>query len=658
MKTTVLTILICIVALMSSCSDSSDTLNTDIEYIPFQEERDGYWGMIAPDGEVLFSAEFKEKPTVAVNGRFIVKNADGLYEYYTAEKKPRKIGSEYIAATLFNDDVTPVVRKDHSVELIDKDGNVVSTLDEADGRRILTVSNFSDGLAVFTTSDGAGCIDTRGNVVIKPVYAYIDRCNEGRMIAMQTKYRGKNKDEQKLCVIDKKGNITAEFAIRNIEDRAECFIGGLLPVAVRDDEGRTEAGLVDVNGEWVLKPTSKIRDIRAVNNDHIIYSDGNGFGVKNIDGETVIRAKYRSLDFAYDNMLMFENEKGEYGFIDLDENKLIDETFDKAYGMFKGKYIITATGRNNWEIIDKEGNSLSRKTDIYDISFGLGSWTVRSDFFSYDAMFGEIGITADTFGKLGIGMKAGDIAALCSEGKAVDELAGEYAGRSSAYYSANVLGCSVTISAIFNGNMVDLSTGSPAFASVSPVMLSIMMPSSGKISGKVDETFNAVKAYVAKLGKPLKEDANNAVYNLKGDRCILVTKNGTTVALFLGDKTVLGVAEMPKQQSEETSETGYHEFQPDNSPANGSAETATASAPVSQLLSTRKLTYSDISSLSKSQLRILRNEIYARHGYIFKSADLKAYFGRYEWYKPRYSDVTSMMSAIEKYNAQFIKKYE
>ena len=79
---------------------------------------------------------------------------------------------------------------------------------------------------------------------------------------------------------------------------------------------------------------------------------------------------------------------------------------------------------------------------------------------------------------------------------------------------------------------------------------------------------------------------------------------------------------------------------------------------MSNLLSTRKLTYNDIRSLSKPQLRILRNEIYARHGYIFKSADLKAYFSKYPWYKPLYGDVTSKMSGIEKYNAAFIKKYE
>ena len=40
----------------------------------------------------------------------------------------------------------------------------------------------------------------------------------------------------------------------------------------------------------------------------------------------------------------------------------------------------------------------------------------------------------------------------------------------------------------------------------------------------------------------------------------------------------------------------------------------------------RKLVYGDVANLSASDLRIMRNEIYARHGYIFSSDDLKQVF--------------------------------
>lgn len=75
-------------------------------------------------------------------------------------------------------------------------------------------------------------------------------------------------------------------------------------------------------------------------------------------------------------------------------------------------------------------------------------------------------------------------------------------------------------------------------------------------------------------------------------------------------------------------------------------------------LSQRYVTSSDIAGMDKASLRILRNAIYARHGYKFKSADLQQYFGAFSWYVPRYADVTSQLSSIEQHNIQFIQSYE
>lgn len=52
---------------------------------------------------------------------------------------------------------------------------------------------------------------------------------------------------------------------------------------------------------------------------------------------------------------------------------------------------------------------------------------------------------------------------------------------------------------------------------------------------------------------------------------------------------------------------------------------------------TVKLTRADLQGLSLEQLRLARNEIYARHGTIFGPADLQQYFGSKSWYKPTIS---------------------
>ncbi len=77
--------------------------------------------------------------------------------------------------------------------------------------------------------------------------------------------------------------------------------------------------------------------------------------------------------------------------------------------------------------------------------------------------------------------------------------------------------------------------------------------------------------------------------------------------------------------------------------------------------SNRQLTYEDIKSLNKKELRILRNYFYARFFYKFKSKDLTDFFSQYSWYKPRYDDVKYVepaLTQIQIKNIQFIKQYE
>lgn len=73
----------------------------------------------------------------------------------------------------------------------------------------------------------------------------------------------------------------------------------------------------------------------------------------------------------------------------------------------------------------------------------------------------------------------------------------------------------------------------------------------------------------------------------------------------------------------------------------------------------RKLDRSDLAGLSSKQMRLLRNSIYAIHGYVFRSDDLADYFGQFNWYVPITSDITpNDFNSYERYNVQFIKKFE
>ena len=77
--------------------------------------------------------------------------------------------------------------------------------------------------------------------------------------------------------------------------------------------------------------------------------------------------------------------------------------------------------------------------------------------------------------------------------------------------------------------------------------------------------------------------------------------------------------------------------------------------------SKRILADSEVSGLSKSELRLARNEIFARHGRMFDDQELQDYFNSKSWYRGtiRPEDFSeSMLSETEKANIETIKKYE
>ncbi|MGN0496497.1 MAG: YARHG domain-containing protein [Lachnospiraceae bacterium] len=76
----------------------------------------------------------------------------------------------------------------------------------------------------------------------------------------------------------------------------------------------------------------------------------------------------------------------------------------------------------------------------------------------------------------------------------------------------------------------------------------------------------------------------------------------------------------------------------------------------------RLLTDDDVAGLSVQQINYAKNEIYARHGYIFESPELQEYFGNQPWYEPRYEraefDRLGLLSDVENKNASFLSGKE
>ncbi len=85
----------------------------------------------------------------------------------------------------------------------------------------------------------------------------------------------------------------------------------------------------------------------------------------------------------------------------------------------------------------------------------------------------------------------------------------------------------------------------------------------------------------------------------------------------------------------------------------------TASSIISELnASTTQLKEKNLKNLKKLELEIIRNTIYARHGYTFKKKTYRQFFDPVAWYIPVSNDVSLELSELEKENITLLKRFE
>mgnify|MGYP000755275680 FL=1 len=72
----------------------------------------------------------------------------------------------------------------------------------------------------------------------------------------------------------------------------------------------------------------------------------------------------------------------------------------------------------------------------------------------------------------------------------------------------------------------------------------------------------------------------------------------------------------------------------------------------------RKLKKSDLAGMTAQQLSYAKNEIYARHGRVFKSSELQDYFNEKNWYEENDDFKDEHLSKKEAENTKFIAAYQ
>ena len=367
------------------------------EYLPVLADKDGRWGLVSPSGEMLFSEEFKNEPTKVYNGRFFVENSEGLYELYTAEAQPKKVGAEYKEVGVFFEDVAPVVEKGKPIDFIDKDGNVKFTLKDVDGVPVENVRNFYDGVAIFQTEKGYGLVNTQGEVLLKN-YAELDNPGDGKVWAMERKYAGMDEDSAKICLLTYKGEKLFEVSAGKYK-WVSPFNKGYSAVKTETADEEIRAGIIDEKGEWVVRPTGKYHSIGQFWDEKFIYSDGESYGLTSFDGEVLLRPKYDLLMVADEKTLITGSQKdNEMFFIDLEGNRIGNASYEGILPILGTQYAWGIEGKHSYILIDLKGEPVNKQQSFYDIVNpynGHGNYIIESDYTDLAALLESTGLNAD-----------------------------------------------------------------------------------------------------------------------------------------------------------------------------------------------------------------------------------------------------------------------
>lgn len=369
--------LVSVTAGLTSCSSNSYNPYEDVDLIPVQLKEDGKWSFINPEGEIVYDSEFKNAPSWMVNGVFAVEEKEGYTLYTKGDRSPKALPGcdKLVAVGYLHDGVIPVVKKQERISLVDKEGKKIAELAPVGGKEIVEAhSGFSEERLAIKDQDGKwGYVDPKGNVVIKPKYNGAYDFSEDLAVAGILESDSTDV-EPDLFVIDKNGNQV--FKIKsNLDIMYYQYKFGRL-LCQNDNEVYV---FLDKKGEQTKLP-SKVKGVSDYNDSYIIYRDDNDeYGVINMNGEVLIRAKYESITFAGDYFIAVKDEepvlldnKGE-------EKHSFDDFKSVAY-LYQFGYL---AGEKKTSMLLDEDFKQKGKEEFYNIG-GNGpsiSWRLESDYF-------------------------------------------------------------------------------------------------------------------------------------------------------------------------------------------------------------------------------------------------------------------------------------
>ncbi|MCM1291946.1 MAG: WG repeat-containing protein [Prevotella sp.] len=447
--------------LVASCSGSEDIKQTP-DYVPVQTSRDGKWGMLNPEGKLLFADRFESEPSLALEGIFSVKEGE-TYNLYKAAPNPEKINKKpFVSVGNYVDGLVPASMKGERIKILDKSCNEVATLMPSEGKEwIKSDIAFHDGLLLVTTSDGKfGYVDKKGQTVIEAQY-----------------------------------------------DAALPFAFGHAMVAEvsnpSDPAASLSVSIINTSGKKVLEvePRYTVVDL-DLENRRLIVNDINGhLGFLDFKGEyEPIPVTVKNIGQILDGVFVYANANGLCGVMDFKYKVIIDAKYQHAEIVDKSKFIVT-TGPE-WSLIDASGKDLAK--------FGpatLVGYLKGFGYMAYDKvtsrLLGEDGKPKGNLTLFGVGLNASACSSVRSDYQSSERIANALA----------------TIPSPAGVAHIPWGTSAEKIAPVADNASGIYAALPNAAVAGVDYLLNAVGVFSAPIGKISNVEGEGYVLNPEAQLC-------------------------------------------------------------------------------------------------------------------------------------------
>ena len=355
----------------------------DIGY-PARESRNGDWGYVNANGEVVIDFSLNERPSVMTEGvGFYFKEKDKQDYIVYIDQEDNEHRTNYVQSLSFNEGLALVTTATGKLTYLDKEYKEVLVLDDA-----IESGYFSEELAKYKNKEGKwGFINKEGEKFIPAKYDYVESFIHGYAMVRNTidgtYYRG---------IIDKEGREVIK--LNNKYNKLSVALDGFFSYEQED-----EVGFLNTEGEEVIKDD----DWDAVGP----FYDGYAFVMESrecglIDKEGEYKIKIRE-DFPIilsEGLYVYEKDR-EYGYKNIEQEVIISAEFDKATPFFgKGAWV---KDNKDWVYIDKKGK-YANNLELYDIDLDKEEWfsmaygvppidldkTLESNFVDIDGFVNEV----------------------------------------------------------------------------------------------------------------------------------------------------------------------------------------------------------------------------------------------------------------------------